>query len=180
MKTIFLVIGSIISNRILAGLLHNTAEPMARNMIRKTTKLVARTVIACLVGALVFSAGIIVSFIELGNQLAETGVVYFSPSIWFGLGMVLVGAIFIYLAAFSNLLSPWRKQEKRDEEREDLGENTFSHMAESLIAAVQDRSDAHKERARRRYRERPRPADTSRAPSEHAQTDFRDYNEPLH
>lgn len=179
MKTIFLVIGSIISNRILAGLLHNTAEPMARNMIRKTTKLVARTVIACLVGALTFSAGIIVSFIELGNQLTETGSLYFSPNLWFGLGMILVGAVFIYLAAFSNLLSPWRKQEKRDEEREETGESTFSHLAESLIAAIQDRADGRRDRVRRRHRDRARPVEAT-SPSEHAQTEYRNYSEPLH
>lgn len=172
MKTIFLVIGSMISNRILAGLLHNTAEPMARNLVRNSTKFVARTVATILIGALVFAAGIIVSFIDMGSQLTETGGIYFSPNIWFGLGMVVVGAIFIYVAGFSNALSPWKKQEKRDEEREEAEEGTFTRLAESLIAAVQDRSDLRKERLRREYNHVP--------PSAHAQTDPRNYNEPLH
>lgn len=114
MRTLLIIVGSIISNRILTRFLFRTAQPAARNLVRRSVRFSAMVFTVCLIGALTFSSGLVMTFFDLAQQMSVGGGLYFSPAVGFGVGLIAIGSFFVYLGAFSGLLSPWRNLEAED------------------------------------------------------------------
>ncbi len=168
-RSLFMILASVISNQIFSALLHNTAQPMARDFVRQSVKFTIRVVAISLIGALTVVAGIVVSGIDLGNQLVDTGGVYFSPRLWFGLGMIVLGAVLLYIGAYTNVLSPWRKSAKKDHEHVREDSNTLTCAIDRIAQAIQDRREREVVVRRETVMEPP-PREPSRTP----------YTSPLH
>jgi|FLYM01.1.fsa_nt_gi hypothetical protein len=151
MRTLLLIVGSIVSNRVMSNLLNNTAQPMARNLVRQSARYFAITLSLSLIGSLTVAGGMIISFIEMAKQVTEVGGLFFNPMIGFAMGLVVFGGALIYLGAFSNLFSPWRTSVKQDLKLQHKDDNAVLHLVESIITALRTRPS---QRPASSYRER--------------------------
>lgn len=142
MKTLLIIVGSIISNRLLTQFLFRTAQPTARNLVRRSVKYSATVFTVCLIGALTFSAGLVMAFFDLAQQMSGGMGVYFSPAVGFGVGLIFIGGLFVYLGTFSNLLSPWRRLEAHDLHHQD--DSLLTQVFEALSLFMETRSSGSK------------------------------------
>lgn len=142
MKTILFFLATLVSNNMIQGVFRNTAQPLVRQMARKVIRYSAKVFTVCLIGALTFVSGLVMTFSDMGTQLSNMGALVFSPQLGFGLGLTLIGAVCVYLGAFSEMFSPWKEWER--ERRKKPPESSLAQVIEVIVTAMNERAQAAK------------------------------------
>ncbi|NCN41957.1 hypothetical protein GW916_12000 [bacterium] len=131
MKTLLLLAGTLMTQTLVSQLLTKTVQPAAKSAARMGVKYSAKVFSICLIGGLSVSAGLVMGFSDIANQMSDVGFVRFSPMVGLSLALFSIGIFFVYLGAFSNWLLPWKEASS---EQTNVGlEGSFAILAESLL-----------------------------------------------
>jgi hypothetical protein len=176
MKTLFILLASILSNSLISNLFRNTAKPLLRTFIRRAIRYSAKVFSVCLIGSLTFVAGLVMTSNEMASQLMEAGGLSYTPAIGFGVGLLILGAVFVYVGAFSHWLSPWRRLEVSDSSyHQSTG---WGPLIDVFMSAMQEGAKRREEDDRRQAQENPE--QPSPKTEERSQTGHYNYQEPIH
>ena len=133
MKTLMLLVGTVLTQNLVNRLIHDTAEPVAKEAFRSSLKYSSRVFVFCLIGGLTFTAGLVLGSVQIANQISEVGAFQFTPLFGMSLGLLILGAVLTYLGAFSKVFLPRPKISRTQQGTMEV-EMVFLRIADALLS----------------------------------------------